>query len=144
MTTMTVADLITKNQKYPYPVPKNPGIIPSGKFIFPVPKNPGITPSPQVDEFVKTLPKKDEKTKIEEKVQPKESKTSKKLGVSLASVLYSGLGQAVNGQWGKALGFCVGEGAAMLTGFCVAGPVGALLSALAVKSLSIYDAVKNV
>ena len=144
MTTMTVADMITCNSKYPYPLPKNPGIIPNGKFIFPTPKNPGITPSPQFDEFIKTLPKKDEKAETKEKVQPKESKTGKKIGVSLASILYSGLGQAVNGQWGKALGYCVGESAAAVAGFCLGGPLGAIIGAWAVKGLSIYDAVKNV
>lgn len=141
MTTMNVANVFTPRTPY---ILGRVGVDTNGNPVFFNPKKVGITPSPQVDEFVKTLPKKDEKSKTEEKVQPKETNTGKKLGVSLASVLYSGLGQAVNGQWGKALGFCVGESAATIVGFCMAGPVGALLGALAVKGLSIYDAVKNI
>ena len=95
-----------------------------------------------IDEFVST--KANEKIKNLKADSKPKSNTGKKIGVSLASILYSGLGQAVNGQWGKALGFCLGESAAALAGFCIAGPIGAIIGAYAVKGLSIYDAVKNV
>ena len=123
------------------PIPGDGGII-SEKPI----KIPGaiyLNKTPNIDEFVPQKPKNTEKVKTPNVEIPK-SKTGKKLGVTLATCLYSGLGQAVNGQWGKALGFCLGESAAMIAGFCVGGPIGAGLAALVVRGLAIRDAVKNV
>ena len=52
-----------------------------------------------------------------------------------------GLGQAVNGQWGKGLGFFFGTGLAGAAAM-LAGPVG-LAAYAGVGIWSIVDAVKN-
>lgn len=66
---------------------------------------------------------------------PKEASTAKKVGVGIASSLIPGLGQAINGQWGKAAGFFFGETAAI----SLLGAVGWL----GIGIWSVVDAVKN-
>lgn len=71
------------------------------------------------------------------------SPTTKKIGVGVVSCIFPGLGQLVNGQFGKAVLFWAGAGVASIAGFCIAGPVGSVAAAYALNALSIYDAVKN-
>ena len=90
-----------------------------------------------------------------------EASTGKKWGVGTASFFVPGLGQAVNGQWGKGAGFLVASiflpmiptlmagGVAMLRGkklgtfsASVAG-IGMLASLVVPRVWSIVDAVKN-
>ena len=73
----------------------------------------------------------------------------KKWGVGIASACVPGLGQAINGQWGKGIGFLLGTGALYL-GAAFAGMKGkiglalaASLSVLGLEVTSIVDAVKN-
>ncbi len=70
-----------------------------------------------------------------------EASTGKKWGVGIASAFIGGLGQAINGQWGKAAGFFAGT---LATGFLtkVNKPLG-FISGLGVEIWSIVDAVKN-
>ncbi len=77
-----------------------------------------------------------------------EASTGKKWGVGAASFFVPGLGQAVNGQWGKGAGFFFGNIAASALGLVLGGvkPKGVALSTLfggAVSIWSIVDAVKN-
>ena len=74
--------------------------------------------------------------------------TGKKWGVGIASFICSGLGQAVNGQWGKAAGFFFGSlGLGALAGFTYfrkpALGVVSGLGALGLGIWSIVDAVRN-
>ncbi len=69
--------------------------------------------------------------------------TGKKIGVGLASLLCSGLGQAVNGQWGKAAGFFFGGYLAGTAAYFTLGPIGATVVATIIQIGSMYDAVKN-
>ena len=75
--------------------------------------------------------------------------TGKKWGVGLASFFCSGLGQAINGQWGKGIGYFFGGvtlGAvtrlAMQRGKRGLG-IATAVAALGVGIASIVDAVKN-
>ena len=77
-----------------------------------------------------------------------EASTGKKWGVGIASAAVCGLGQAINGEWGKAAGFFFGTIAASALGFILGGgkAKGLALSYLmggAVGIWSIVDAVKN-
>lgn len=77
-----------------------------------------------------------------------EASTGKKWGVGIASAFCTGLGQAVNGEWGKAVGFFIGSIAASGIGYVIGGGkakggVFAGLAALPVSIWSIVDAVKN-
>ena len=77
-----------------------------------------------------------------------EASTGKKWGVGIASTCVTGLGQGINGQWGKAAGFFFGAIAASALGFVLGGgkAKGIGLSYLmggAVGIWSIVDAVKN-
>ncbi len=78
-----------------------------------------------------------------------EATSGKKWGVGIASAFVPGLGQAINGQWGKAFGFFLGTAAlgvgaqvAMLKskiGMAAAAGLGCLGLGIA----TIVDAVKN-
>ena len=92
-------------------------------------------------------------------------RTGKKVGVGIASYYIPGLGQAINGQWGKAGGFLAGTiGLSFLTGMLpvslalrynngkfnpvkfkagMAGAVLGMLGILGVKIWSTVDAVRN-
>ena len=76
-----------------------------------------------------------------------EGSTGKKWGVGIASLFIPGLGQAINGQWGKGIGFFLGEVVTeILASFALAKPsigiTGAVLG-LGNRIWSIVDAVKN-
>ena len=92
------------------------------------------------------------------------ARTGKKVGVGIASYFVSGLGQAINGEWGKACGFLAGSiGMYLLAGMSsllpiisgrgkmnplksgtgVAGAVLGIMGMLGVKIWSIVDAVKH-
>ena len=92
-----------------------------------------------------------------EKTYTSEASTGKKWGVGLASAFCPGLGQAINGQWGKGIGFFLGTGALYVAGV-LSGAIGAssdkaakglgamaalLLGATGLAITSIVDAVKN-
>ena len=75
--------------------------------------------------------------------------TGKKWGVGLASFFCSGLGQAINGQWGKGIGYFFGGATlgavtrlAMQRGKRGLG-IATAVAALGVGIASIVDAVKN-
>ncbi len=89
------------------------------------------TPQQRVDTFERSQPVK------------QEASTGKKVGVGVASFFLDGLGQAVNGQWGKAAGFFFGSSLVATTAFLVGGPVAASLAMLGMKIWGICDAVKN-
>ena len=72
-----------------------------------------------------------------------EGSTGKKWGVGIASALISGLGQAINGDWGKAAGFFFGTIIAGKLGKVVAGEPGKMVGAAAVGIWSVIDAVKS-
>lgn len=92
-----------------------------------------------------------------EKTYTSEASKGKKWGVGLASAFCPGLGQAINGQWGKGIGFFLGYGAlyaaGMMSGVIGMGSnkptkgIGAMLAlctgALGLGIGSIVDAVKN-
>lgn len=76
-----------------------------------------------------------------------EASTGKKWGVGLGSFFIPGLGQAINGQWGKAAGLFAGFGAANYFMFKSAKALKtnwlAFLAASAIEIFASYDAVKN-
>ena len=77
-----------------------------------------------------------------------EASTGKKWGVGIASATVCGLGQGINGQWGKGLGFFFGSIAAATASLLIGGmkPLGmglAYLTSGAIGIWSIVDAVKN-
>ncbi len=85
----------------------------------------------------------------EARVYETEALTGKKWGVGIASYFIPGLGQAINGQWGKAAGFF---GGSVLSGGYVGLGIIAKervpiamggLAALGITIWSIVDAVKN-
>ena len=86
------------------------------------------------DTFVKQTSNGDKKPKVS---------TGKKVAVGLASLLCPGLGQAVNGQWGKAAGFFFGGSIAGFAAGFALGPIVGSAVCLAVTVCSICDAVKN-
>ena len=63
-----------------------------------------------------------------------EASSGKKWGVGIASACISGLGQAINGEWGKALAFF---GGSLLAGFVFP------IASIPIGIWSIVDAVKN-
>lgn len=74
--------------------------------------------------------------------------TGKKWGVGIASFLCSGLGQAINGQWGKAAGFFFGSCALGVVSVAsmLRSPALSITSAIGAFGLgiwSIVDAVRN-
>ena len=72
----------------------------------------------------------------------KEASTAKKVGVGIASACIPGLGQAINGEWGKALGFFAGSLGSAFTLGAICPPLG-LAAGLGIGIYSIVDAVKN-
>lgn len=70
-----------------------------------------------------------------------EASSGKKWGVGIGSFFLPGLGQAINGQWGKAAAFFGGGVAVSLAGR--KQPVIGMLGSLGVVAWSIVDAVKN-
>lgn len=72
-----------------------------------------------------------------------EGSTGKKWGVGIASALFPGLGQAINGQWGKAAGFFFGSIAASIAGEKIGGRGANIIATIAVTAWSIIDAVNN-
>lgn len=75
----------------------------------------------------------------------KEASTGKKWGVGIASGFIPGLGQAINGEWGKAAGFFFGGiGAQFLTAKLTKNNICGLIAGSCMSILSIVDAVKNV
>ena len=78
-----------------------------------------------------------------------EATTGKKWGVGIASTFLPGLGQAINGQWGKGIGYFLGVNAlafaAQFAGFKgkLVGALVAGVGALGLGITSIVDAVKN-
>lgn len=85
------------------------------------------------DKFVLNQPKKE---------VPKPSIT-RKIGTGIASAVYPGLGQFVNGQWLKAAGFAIGVPLASSAAFFIAGPTASFLVGMAFYLWNIHDAVKN-
>ncbi len=87
---------------------------------------------------------------VEERHYETEASTGKKWGVGIASSFVTGLGQAVNGDWGKAAGFffsALGLGAISYA-IVRAGKHGlgrglAVIGGLGLNIASIVDAVKN-
>ena len=82
--------------------------------------------------------------KKEAQLQNTEKKASiaKKIGVGLASFLLTGAGQAINGDWGKAVGMFAGATLGCGALIMICPPVG-LVAGLALGIWSIVDAVKN-
>lgn len=77
-----------------------------------------------------------------------EASTGKKWGVGLGSFFIPGLGQAINGQWGKAAGFFVGAGACQIYNYRrvlnkKAPNLLVSLAQLGIVGFASYDAVKN-
>ena len=117
----------------------------------------GIRQMPLEDfkkEFMATVPKlertpsvdtvnfsSNEKTVEENKNPKKEASIGKKLGVGIASGFMAGLGQAINGEWGKATGFFLGS-MALSALACTVSPFIAI-PALGISAWSIVDAVNN-
>lgn len=79
----------------------------------------------------------------EERIYEREGSTGKKWGVGIASGIIPGLGQAINGSWGKAAGFFFGNMAVGLVGRYTGAKIPALLCGLGVNIWSIVDAVKG-
>ena len=76
-----------------------------------------------------------------QEVKPKnQATTAKKWGVGIASFFIKGLGQAINGQWGKAAGFFLGS---MGVKFLIKNPVLKVLVGAGIGIWIIVDAVKN-
>lgn len=77
-----------------------------------------------------------------------EASTGKKWGVGLGSAFLPGLGQAINGQWGKGLGFFAGNIALQTMAVLpmIRGKMPSPIAGIAALGLgiwSIVDAVKN-
>ena len=68
----------------------------------------------------------------------KEASTEKKLLCAACSFFIPGLGQAINGQWGKAVGFFVGSIFLTPISICSLGLLG-----IPYQIWSAYDAAKN-
>ena len=85
----------------------------------------------------------------QEYVYETEATTGKKWGVGIASAFVNGLGQAINGEWGKAAGFFFGglvvpaTIAILSRGKSAAAFWGAGVASLGINIWSIVDAVKN-
>ena len=79
----------------------------------------------------------------EERKYEQEASTGKKWGVGIASAFINGLGQAINGDWGKAAGFFFGGIAGGYLGKAVAGKAGMWAVGFGVGIWSIVDAVKS-
>ena len=78
---------------------------------------------------------------VPQEVKPKnQATTAKKWGVGIASGLLPGLGQAINGQWGKAAGFFFGN---LALNILIKNPMVKILPSLALAIGCIVDAVKN-
>ena len=76
-----------------------------------------------------------------QEVKPQnQATTGKKWGVGIASGIIPGLGQAINGQWGKAAAFFFGNLALNLT---IKNPMAKMLPGLVLTIGAIVDAVKN-
>ncbi len=71
----------------------------------------------------------------EKEVSEKKASTGKKVGVGIANAFLPGLGQIINGQVGKGLGF--------MAGTIALGALFGPTAALAIGVVSIVDAVKN-
>ena len=95
----------------------------------------------EADEFIKMSINK-ETQKGDLVVKPKAG-IGKKIGSAVASAIVPGLGQAANGQWGKALGFFFGMGVADVVGFVLGGPIGMSLAHSVVGILNIVDAYRS-
>lgn len=82
---------------------------------------------------------------VEERRYEVEASTGKKWGVGIASFFISGLGQAINGDWGKAAGFFIGSVVTTVaaTRGKLATALVAGLASLGITVASIVDAVKN-
>jgi len=87
-------------------------------------------------------------------IQKPEVSTGKKWALGLSSFFIPGLGQGINGQWGKGAGFFLGYSASLVTAtaVCVAHALAnaslgmtplLFLAPLSVRIWSIVDAVKN-
>ena len=126
--------------------------------------SPSPTPQPVGTKYAKDdTPVQQVSFKANEKAQKSDefvvkkvpATTGKKWGVGIASYFCPGLGQGINGQWGKAAGFFAGTltlggimgvsiaktamtGKAKLGGIVAAG-----LAATALNIWSVVDAVKN-
>ena len=74
----------------------------------------------------------------EARVYETEASTGKKWGVGIASYFVPGLGQAINGQWGKAAGFF---GGSILSG--VLAYTGAMKPLIDMAKSDILESVKN-
>lgn len=72
-----------------------------------------------------------------------EGSTGKKWGVGIASACLPGLGQAINGEWGKGFAFLAGSIATSIAGGLLRSPGMMWLGGLGVGIWSIVDAVKN-
>ncbi|MBQ7449894.1 hypothetical protein IJS77_00630 [bacterium] len=97
---------------------------------------PSITKAPEKDEFVTKKPQEE-----------KQNNTSKKVGVTIASALIPGLGQAINGEWGKAAGFFFGTIAAgtavgLIFGLPAAIPIAKCIG-IAARAWSAVDACQK-
>lgn len=72
-----------------------------------------------------------------------EGSTGKKWGVGIASACIPGLGQAINGEWGKGLAFFGGSIGAKILGGIFRSPAMTMIGGLGVRIWSVVDAVKN-
>ena len=79
----------------------------------------------------------------EERKYEQEASTGKKWGVGIASAFITGLGQVINGDWGKAAGFFFGEMAVGYAAKAVAGKAGMWIASVGIGIWSIVDAVKS-
>ena len=107
------------------------------------------TPAQVVSESAKTTitsadTKKDEfvKTGEPQVVEKPKSSLTKKIAVGCVG-LCPGLGQFVNGQWLKAVGFAVGVPAAATAGFFIGGYPGLAIASSIAYLWNIVDAVRN-
>ena len=74
--------------------------------------------------------------------QKKESSTGHKLLISATNFLCPGLGQAINGDWGKAAGFAIGAPLATAGLFLACPPLG-ITAGIGASVAMFVDAYKN-
>ena len=85
---------------------------------------------------------KDELLKIQPKDVKSKSGLTGKIGKTVLSALYPGLGQFANGQWLKAVTFAIGVPAVATAGFMMFG-ISGLIAGTIFHFYNVYDAYKN-
>lgn len=107
----------------------------------------GVAPSFRGNNKAPVLVETRKNGDVEERRYEVEASTGKKWGVGIASFFVEGLGQAINGEWGKAAAFFLGSVATSVVAILSRGNLGVALAAglagLGIKVASIVDAVKN-